>query len=153
MFAAASDAMSFVLIGRQRTMQITQAGNVVVPVADADRALAFYTGTLGFEVRLDFTYETGERWLEVVPPGAQTALNLAESDEAGITTRVILLSSDLDADREHLEANGVETTPNLTPDRVLRWGGAPLAGNPPMFFFKDPDGNEFLLVEIREASI
>ena len=29
---------------------------------------------------------------------------------------------------------------------VVFWGDAPLAGNPPMFFFADPDGNSFLLV-------
>jgi catechol 2,3-dioxygenase-like lactoylglutathione lyase family enzyme len=126
--------------------QITQSANVVVPVADTDRALAFYTGTLGFEVRLDFTYETGERWLEVVPPGAETALVLAHSDDAGIETRVILITKDLDADRAELERAGVKCSANLTPGEVRSWGGAPLAGNPPMFFFEDPDGNSFLLV-------
>jgi catechol 2,3-dioxygenase-like lactoylglutathione lyase family enzyme len=153
MFDDGSDgqAMSFRGPRRHSRMQITQAANVVVPVSDIERALAFYTGTLGFEVRQDFTYETGERWLEVVPPGAETALNLARSDEAGIETRVILVTQDLDADRRELEAEGVETSPNLTPGEVVVWGGTPLAGRPPMFFFEDPDGNEFLLVEIPEA--
>jgi len=53
---------------------ITQSATVTVPVSDQDRAVAFYTGVLGFENRLDFTYDSGERWVEVVPPGAQTAL-------------------------------------------------------------------------------
>jgi hypothetical protein len=30
---------------------------------------------------------------------------------------------------------------------VVYWGGAALAGTPPMFLFRDPDGNSFLLVE------
>jgi catechol 2,3-dioxygenase-like lactoylglutathione lyase family enzyme len=144
--------MNFAGRGRQSTMQITQAANVVVPVSDTDRALRFYTETLGFEVRQDFTYETGERWLEVVPPGAGTALNLAQGEHVGIETRVILVTRDLDGDRAELEAAGVETSPNLTPGEVANWGGAPLAGRPPMFFFKDPDGNEFLLVESRAAT-
>jgi catechol 2,3-dioxygenase-like lactoylglutathione lyase family enzyme len=131
--------------------QITQSANVVVPVSDTDRALAFYTGTLGFEVRLDFTYETGERWLEVVPPNAETALVLAKSDNPGIETRVIFITQDLDADRNELEHKGVKCSANLKPGEVRTWGDAPLAGNPPMFFFEDPDGNSFLLVEIREA--
>jgi catechol 2,3-dioxygenase-like lactoylglutathione lyase family enzyme len=126
--------------------QITQSANVVVPVSDTERALAFYTQKLGFEVRLDFTYETGERWLEVVPPGAETALVLAKSDSPGIETRVILITNDLDADRAELEAAGVNCSANLTPGEVLYWGGAPLAGNPPMLFFDDPDGNSVLLV-------
>ena len=55
---------------------ITQSATVIVPVRDQDRAVAFYTDALGFENRLDFTYETGERWVEVVPPGARTSLTL-----------------------------------------------------------------------------
>jgi len=127
-------------------MPITELSTVVVPVADQDAALTFYTEVLGLETLLDFTYETGERWLEVVPPGAQTALNLVQSDSPGIETRVIFITKDLDKDREELEAKGVRTSPNLTPGEVRHWAGAPLAGNPPMFFFTDPDGNEFLLV-------
>jgi catechol 2,3-dioxygenase-like lactoylglutathione lyase family enzyme len=126
--------------------QITQSANVVVPVSDTERALAFYTQKLGFEVRLDFTYETGERWLEVVPPGAETALVLAKSDSPGIETRVILITKNLDADRDELERAGVRCSANLTPGEVRYWGDAPLAGNPRMFFFEDPVGNSFLLV-------
>src|SRR3954451_17814085 len=103
---------------------ITQAANVVIPVADIDRALTFYTQTLGFEVRQDFTYDTGERWLEVVPPGAQTALKLARSDYTGIVTRVILITRDLAADRAELERHGVETSRDLSPGEVVDWGGA-----------------------------
>jgi catechol 2,3-dioxygenase-like lactoylglutathione lyase family enzyme len=49
---------------------ITQSATVVVPVGDQDQAVDFYTRVLGFEKRLDFTYDTGERWVEVVPPAA-----------------------------------------------------------------------------------
>jgi catechol 2,3-dioxygenase-like lactoylglutathione lyase family enzyme len=38
---------------------VTHIGTVLVPVADQDRALAFYTGTLGFEVRLDAEFGAG----------------------------------------------------------------------------------------------
>ena len=147
MFASGSDAMSSTVCDRPSFMpRITQAANVIVPVADQDRALAFYTGTLGFETRQDFTYETGERWIEVVPPGAETALVLAQSDETGIATRVILVTPDLDGDRAELQAAGVEVSPNLTPGHVVFWGDAALAGHPPMCLFADPDGNSFLLV-------
>ncbi len=30
---------------------------------------------------------------------------------------------------------------------VVYWAGAPLAGNPPMFFLRDPDGNSLLIVQ------
>jgi len=35
------------------TNHITAVGTVIVPVTDQDRALEFYVGTLGFEVRID----------------------------------------------------------------------------------------------------
>ena len=130
----------------ENELHITGVATVVVPVADQDAALAFYVDHLGMRKVNDFTYETGERWLEVVPPGAETALVLAGSDAPGIETRVILITSDLDADRAELEAAGVRCSANLTPGEVVDWGSAPLAGNPPMFFFDDPDGNSFLLV-------
>jgi catechol 2,3-dioxygenase-like lactoylglutathione lyase family enzyme len=124
---------------------ITQPATVVVPVRDQDRAREFYTGVLGFETRLDFTYDTGERWLEVVAPGAQTSLTLVASDAPGIETRVILLTTDIEGDREELARAGVEVG-ELLGHEVTWWGGAPLAGNPPMFLLSDPDGNSFLIV-------
>ena len=51
---------------------VTHVGTVIVPVADQDAALAFYTGTLGFEMRIDGEFAPGQRWLEVAPPGAAT---------------------------------------------------------------------------------
>ena len=42
---------------------------VIVPVDDQDAALAFYTGKLGFEVRVDGEFAPGQRWLEVGAAG------------------------------------------------------------------------------------
>src|SRR5437899_1803641 len=53
---------------------ITQLGRVTIPVADQDKALEFYTGTLGFEVRADIPFGEGDRWLEVAPAGAATGI-------------------------------------------------------------------------------
>jgi catechol 2,3-dioxygenase-like lactoylglutathione lyase family enzyme len=47
-----------------RSTNITEVGTVIVPVTDQDRALEFYVGTLGFEVRIDGEFAPGERWLE-----------------------------------------------------------------------------------------
>ena len=44
---------------------LTSVHTVAVPVTDQDRALAFYAGVLGCEVRLDGSYGPGARWLEV----------------------------------------------------------------------------------------
>jgi catechol 2,3-dioxygenase-like lactoylglutathione lyase family enzyme len=126
---------------------ITQSATVVVPVADQDRAVDFYTGTLGFEKRSDFNYETGERWVELVPPGAQTSVTLVAGDAPGGETGVIFITPELEADREELARAGVKVGEVMRAgEGVTTWAGAPLAGTPPMFTFEDPDGNSFLLV-------
>jgi catechol 2,3-dioxygenase-like lactoylglutathione lyase family enzyme len=131
-------------------MTITQLATVIVPVSDQDRAIEFYVGTLGFEKRLDFSYESGERWVEVVPPGAGTSLTLVpppEGEAVGIETRVILLTSDVDAHRSELRTRGIDVGDILPEGEVVSWGGAPLAGNPPMYILRDPDGNSLLIVQ------
>ena len=56
---------------------ITDVRTVGVPVADQDRALAFYLEKLGFEKRLDAPVEQlGGRWIEVAPPRAATTIAL-----------------------------------------------------------------------------
>ena len=54
---------------------ITGVRTVGIPVADQERALAFYVGTLGLEKRLDVPFGKG-RWLEVAPGGAATSVAL-----------------------------------------------------------------------------
>jgi catechol 2,3-dioxygenase-like lactoylglutathione lyase family enzyme len=112
---------------------VTHVGTVVVPVADQDAALAFYTGTLGFEVRLDAPFPGG-RWLEVAPPGAVTSLALVPGD----ALEVSLATADAGADHAALLAAGVDADPEL-----IELG----PGVPPMFTFRDPDGNRFRVVQ------
>ncbi len=120
---------------------ITQVGTVIVPVTDQDRALEFYVEKLGFEKRTDTPYGEGERWLEVAPTGAATTIALVpprEGESAGIQTRVGFTTEDIDADHADLRARGVDVD-----EEVMRMGD-PV---PPMFFFRDQDGNGFLIVE------
>jgi catechol 2,3-dioxygenase-like lactoylglutathione lyase family enzyme len=114
---------------------ITRIGTVIVPVSDQDRALEFYVGTLGFEKRLDGEFDDGQRWIEVAPPGAATTLALVPA-EAGI--EVSLATRDADADHAELRARGVDADAD-----VMRMGDFV----PPMFTFRDPDGNRFRMVE------
>ena len=113
---------------------ITHIGTVVVPVADQDRALEFYTGTLGFEVRLDAPFAEGARWIEVAPPGAQTSIALVPAE----ATEVSFATGDAEADHAELRARGVDADAEL-----IRMGEYV----PPMFTFRDPDGNRFRMVE------
>jgi len=120
------------------TPQITHVGTVIVPVADQDQALAFYTGTLGFEVRIDAPFAPGQRWIEVAPPGGQTSLALVPRDSAPTGIEVSLATASAEADHAELTTRGVEADPEL-----IRMG----EGVPPMFTFRDPDGNRFRMVE------
>jgi catechol 2,3-dioxygenase-like lactoylglutathione lyase family enzyme len=113
---------------------ISRIGTVVVPVADQDRALEFYVGTLGFEVRVDGTFGGDRRWLEVAPPGAATSLALVAAD----ALEVSLATSDAAADHAALLAAGADA------DAELTFMGP---GVPPMFTFRDPDGNRLRVVE------
>lgn len=67
--------------------RITQLGTVFVPghcPGPGPRALAFWVGKLGFEKRVDFSYDGG-RWVEVAPPGSLNAIALAR-DPASVWT-------------------------------------------------------------------
>jgi catechol 2,3-dioxygenase-like lactoylglutathione lyase family enzyme len=120
---------------------ISRVGRVTVPVSDQDRSIAFYTETLGMEVRADVTMEDGTyRWVEVAPPGAVTSIAIVppmDGETPGIQTRIGLSSPDVDADYARLKAAGVDV------DEVQRMGD-PV---PPMFFFRDPDGNNYFVAE------
>jgi catechol 2,3-dioxygenase-like lactoylglutathione lyase family enzyme len=121
--------------------RIARVTTVMVPVADQDRAIEFYTEKLGFEKRADVPFGDGNRWVEVAPPGEATSLALVqprEGESAGIEARVALDCDDIDAVHASLRERGVDVDPE-----VMRMGG-PV---PPMFFFRDQDGNRLLIVE------
>jgi catechol 2,3-dioxygenase-like lactoylglutathione lyase family enzyme len=125
----------------QTGTRITQVGTVMVPVSDQDQAIAFFVEKLGFEKRADTPFGHGERWVEVAPPGAATTLALVlprEGEAVGIETRIGFRTADVDADYTSLSAGGVDV------DAVMRMGD-PV---PPMLFFRDPDGNRFMIVQL-----
>ena len=120
---------------------ITGVHTIGVPVTDQDRALGFYMGTLGFEKRLDADMGGGRRWIEVAPPGAAITVALVRSRDGlptGVETGIRFLARDADALHADLRAGGVDV------DEVLRWPGVP-----PMFAFRDADGNGMEIVEQR----
>ena len=91
---------------------IGRVSTVMVPVADQDQAIEFYTEKLGFEKVADIPFGDGDRWVAVVPRGAETTIALVlprEGQEAGIETRIGL---------ERAVA-GAEWTTGI----VLRYGG------------------------------
>jgi catechol 2,3-dioxygenase-like lactoylglutathione lyase family enzyme len=123
-------------------LNISKVGRVCVTVADTDRAIDFYVGTLGFEKVVDEPMGPGMRWVEVAIAGTPTTIAIApppEGKEAGGSeTGIVLDTSDVDADHAALKASGVDVDAEVT-----RYGG-PV---PPMFWLRDPDGNSLIIVQ------
>lgn len=125
---------------------------VTIPTTDQARSLAFYE-SLGFEVRANFPWADGHRWIEVYPPGTSTGLSLvpAGPDPVGIRTGIILNTSDIEGAHKQMVGLGIDVDPDVA--RVgssarVRIGAVEKAEPvPPMFWFRDPDGNELLLVQ------
>ena len=109
-------------------LNISKVGRVCVTIADTDRALDFYVGTLGFEKVVDEPMGPDMRWVEVQVAGAETTIALAPpppgQEAGGSQTGICLDTSDVD-------------------DEVSRYGG-PV---PPMFWLRDPDGNSLIVVQ------
>jgi catechol 2,3-dioxygenase-like lactoylglutathione lyase family enzyme len=126
------------------TTRISQIANVVVPVADVDRAIDFYTGPLGLEKRTDIPFEDRYRWVEVAPSGASTVIAIAPPGPGGQTggreTGISLQTDDADAFHAQLKAAGVDV------DAEVSRMGDPI---PPMFWLRDPEGNVLMVVEVR----
>ena len=78
-----------------------------------------------------------------------TSLNFCARPErpAGVETGVVLLSTDPAGDLAALQAAGVDCDAEpLREGELVWWSGAPLAGRPPQFRLRDPDGNSLLVV-------
>ena len=96
-----------------------------LPQDDPDAAIAFYTETLGFEVRKDVGYN-GMRWITVgppdqpdmnivlEPPALDPGLNdderaaILEMMAKGSYARLILATKDLDGTFDKIQASGAE---------------------------------------------
>jgi catechol 2,3-dioxygenase-like lactoylglutathione lyase family enzyme len=116
---------------------ITRIGTVIVPVRDQDEAIGFYTDTLGFEVRIDGDFGGGQRWVEVAPPGAATTIALVpQGQSSGV--EISFATEDAEADNSAMLTRDVDADAE-----VLRMGEEV----PPMFTFRDRDGNPFRVVE------
>ena len=124
---------------------ITNLGRVIIPVADQDKAIAFYTEKLGFSVTADIPYGEGDRWVEVAPPdgGAAIALSTPMGEfQPGHNTGIALASGNPRSDHDELKAKGVDVDDELM-------GGDGVV--PLLFGFRDADGNNLMIVEDRQS--
>jgi catechol 2,3-dioxygenase-like lactoylglutathione lyase family enzyme len=123
-------------------LNISKVGRVCVTVADTDRAIDFYVGTLGFEKVVDEPMGPGMRWVEVAVSGAETTIALAppppDQPAGGGQTGMCLDTSNVDGAHAALKDAGADVDAEVT-----RYGG-PV---PPMFWLRDPDGNSLIVVQ------
>jgi catechol 2,3-dioxygenase-like lactoylglutathione lyase family enzyme len=120
---------------------ITKLGRVIIPVSDQDEAIAFYTEKLNFTVAADIPFGEGNRWVEVAPPNGGAAIALAQpmnDFQPGRDTGIALETSDARAAHEVLKGKGVDV------DAELMGGDGTV---PPLFGFRDGDGNSLMIVQ------
>ena len=109
-----------------------------VPVSDQDRALAFYTEKLGFEVLTDSPFDDKQRWIELGLPNGDARLVLftpdGQEDRIGSFMNIVFTSKNVERTHDQLKDKGVLFD---GPPKKQDWGTFVL--------FKDPDGNTFCI--------
>jgi catechol 2,3-dioxygenase-like lactoylglutathione lyase family enzyme len=136
---------------------------VVIPVSDVDRAKRFY-GSLGWRLDADFAFDNGFRVVQLTPPGSGCSVQFGTnitSAAPGSSQGLYLVVSEIAAARDELAECGAEisevfhaTVPGAQFRRDATSGRA--SGPAPdhasygsFATFSDPDGNSWLLQEIK----
>ena len=124
---------------------------VAVPVSDVDRAKAFYIEQAGFG--LDVDHRAGDfRVVQLTPPGSACSIALmGNPGSAGTLQGLHLVVPDIEGARAELVGRGTEAS------EVFHFeAGAQEPGPDPQradygsfFSFADPDGNGWLVQEVR----
>ena len=125
---------------------------IVVPVADVDRAKAFYQDNAGFGLDVDFSAGEDFRVVQFTPTGSGCSIALMRNPgAAGTLNGLHLVVSDIEAAREELVGRGVKVgEPFHYADGVQQPGPDPQRQDYGSFAtFSDPDGNGWLLQEVR----
>jgi lactoylglutathione lyase len=128
--------------GRVTHVQFTD-----LPVDDQDRAIAFYTGSLGLTVGRDAPYQEGWRWVELEVPGARTRILLARRapseapDEPSAAGPALALIVD-DVDAFHATASAAGVTFVQEPAHAP-WGAAMRYA-----LLRDSEGNTVLVQSV-----
>ncbi|WP_427884882.1 VOC family protein [Kribbella sp. GL6] len=111
---------------------------IPMPVADVDRAKAFYVDQAGFVCDVDISPAEGVRIVQLTPPGSYCSISLTTGlpqmrMEPGAQRGLHLVVKDLEAARAELIGRGVEVS------ETEDLGGVFYA------WFADPDGNTWAL--------
>src|SRR6266550_5320208 len=136
---------------------------VIIPVSDVDRAKRFY-GNLGWRLDADFAFVNGFRVVQFTPPGSGCAVQFGTnitSAAPGSAQGLYLIVSEIETARDELVARGAKISEVFhagTPGAQFRRDGTSgrVSGPAPdhasygsFATFSDPDGNRWLLQEIK----
>jgi predicted enzyme related to lactoylglutathione lyase len=124
---------------------------LVIPVADVDRAKAFYAEAVGFGVDVDHSAGEDFRVVQLTPKGSACSISLMKNAEAAGTLQGLqLVVPDLDEAQRVLAAGSVTTTDMFHfEDGVQVPGPSPTRADYESFLsFSDPDGNGWLVQEV-----
>ena len=112
---------------------------VSIPVSDVDRAIAFYSEKVGFNLDHDHRVSDELRFVQLTPPGSacSIALGTGVTDATpGSVQGMQLVVADIHAAHAELLGRGVE----VEDVQEFPWGA--------FVFFSDPDGNKWAVREI-----
>jgi catechol 2,3-dioxygenase-like lactoylglutathione lyase family enzyme len=128
---------------------------VVIPVSDVDRARRFYEG-LGWRLDADFPGAGDFRLVQMTPPGSPCSIHFGKGVTAaapGSVQNLYLVVSDIEAARADLNGHGADVSQVF---HFAGFGSKPVPGPDPegrsystFATFRDPDGNGWLLQEIK----
>ena len=136
---------------------------VIIPVVDVDRSKGFY-GSLGWRLDADFAFDNGFRVVQFTPPGSACSVQFGTMITAaapGSAQGLYLVVTDIEAARDDLVARGAEVSEvfhAVTPGAQFQRDGTSGRASGPapdhasyrsFATFSDPDGNSWLLQEIK----
>lgn len=129
---------------------------VIVPVADVDRAKAFYADKVGFDVDHDTVIGDGQRLVQLTPPGSGCSIVIGEGGVVpemppGSLKGLQLVVRDIHAARAELLDRGVEVSEVQVLGENPRPVDDPL-DNVGFVFFADPDGNSWGVQQISSRT-
>jgi catechol 2,3-dioxygenase-like lactoylglutathione lyase family enzyme len=126
---------------------------VTLPVADVDRAKAFYQG-LGWRTDADIVVGDNFRVVQLTPPHSPASISFGKgltTAEPGSAQRLLLVVRDIEAARADLVDRGADVS------EIYHLDGGPVPGPDPQrrsyqsyASFKDPDGNAWQLQEVND---
>jgi catechol 2,3-dioxygenase-like lactoylglutathione lyase family enzyme len=128
---------------------------IVVPVADIDRAKAFYTDNAGFRLDVDFRAGEDFRVVQLTPPGSGCSITLMRNLEApGSLQGLHLIVTDIEAARAELVGRGVAASEifHFVDGRQSHGPHPERADYGSFLSFSDPDGTGWLVQEVRRAT-